>query len=88
MPAAHLAGGERGKWCKPRLRTLRKDNLARMYTPSEQPRERAQRERNPGETCAARGASRAERETPRVREPRGEGARRGFRPLTAEVRLI
>src|SRR6516162_10141744 len=88
LRALRLAGGEHGRWRKSRLRTRREEDLAQRHTPSEQLRERAQRERNPGETCTARGASRGERKTPRIREPRGEGARRGFRPLTAEVSLI
>jgi len=83
-----LSGGECGRWREARFRALREQHFARMHAPSEQPRERVQRERNPGEACMRGSAARAEREAPRVREPRGEGARSSLRPLTAEVGLI
>ena len=83
-----LSGGERGGWREAWLRALREEDFTRSHVPAEHPRERVQRERNPGEACTRGSAVRAERETPRVREPRGEGARRRLRPLTAEVGLI
>ena len=70
------------------LRALHEEDFARVHAPSEQRGERVQRERSPGEACVRGSAARAEREAPRVRQPRGEGARRGLRPLTAEVGLI
>ena len=83
-----LSGGERGGCREAWLRALREEYFTRSHAPPEQPCERAQRERNPGEAGTRGGTVRAERETPRVREPRGEGVRRRLRPLTAEVGLI
>ena len=83
-----LSCDERGRWREARLRAVREEDFAQRHAPSEQPRERVQRERNPGEACTRGRAPRAEREAPQVREPRGEGARRGFWPLTAQVSVI
>jgi hypothetical protein len=47
-----------------------------------------QRERNPREAGTRGSAPRAERQAPRIRELRGEGARRGLWPLTAQVGVI
>jgi len=83
-----LSRGERGGWREAWLNARREEDFTRSHRPPEQPCERVQRERNPGEAGTRSGAVRAERETPRVREPRGEGARRWLWPLTAEVGLI
>jgi len=82
------SGGKRRGWCEARLLALREENLARKHAVAEQPRECAQRERNPGEARVGSGASRAEREAPRIRKPCSEGTCGLFRPLTTQVGLI